>query len=246
MKLNGNILDAIRKAIDYYGNTSQFAKKVGISHSTILFWLNGKTTNISGSIWDKKLRRKLRPFMTEPEPPPKPIAVHDPQTKYGSGAKGEPVQQFGKKIPALPFSQMDHLDITLQSPVSFVRSEMEAEAVFANPVTDYSFALLLDKAEYCPALPLGTPVLITGEDYAEPGDIVVARTRHPARLCFARYDRDGSRTRLIPLNPKLSPMEWDNHENAEKVFWLFPVREIAIDLGSFQWIGSSLVPRVRR
>ena len=244
MKLNDNIRDAIRKAIDYYGNTSQFAKKVGISHSTILFWLKGKTCNISGSIWDKKLRRKLRPFM-EPETPPKPLAVHDPRSNYRADGKDTMEKQLGKKIPALAFSKMDHLDITLQSPVSFVRAEAEDEAVFANPVTAYSFALLLDRPEYCPALPLGTPVLITGEDYAEPGDIVVARTRHPARLCFARYDRDASRTRLIPLNPKLSPMEWENDENAEKVFWLFPVREIAIDLGSFQWIGASLVRKTR-
>ena len=243
MKLTNNILDAIRKAIDYYGNTSQFAKKVGISHSTILFWITGKTANISDSIWEKKLRRKLRPFMSEPETPPKPIAVHDPRSRYRTDGSKETEKQSGKKIPALAFSEMDRLDITLQSPVSFVRAEAKAEAVFAHPVTDYSFALLLDKPEYCPSLPLGTPVLITGEDYAEPGDIVVARTRHPARLCFARYDRDDTRTRLLPLNPKLSPMEWDNHENAEKVFWLFPVREIAIDLGSFQWIGTSLVPR---
>jgi|GEM_PF-1400701 len=247
MKLNENILSAIRKAIDYYGNTSQFAQKVGVSHSTVLFWLSGKTGNISGSIWDKKLRRKLRPFLTEPENPLHAMTVHEQPGSYLKSDKStvesenDSVCGQTRKVPAIAFSGMDRLDITLQSPVSFVRAESDCEVIFANPVTAYSFALLLDRPEYCPSLPLGTPVLITGEDYVEPGDIVVVRTRHPARLCIARYDRDDNRTRLVPLNPGISPMEWNNHENAEKVFWLFPVREINIDLGSFRWTGSSLI-----
>ena len=50
MKLNAEILDAIHRAVDYYGNTSQFAKEIGVAHSTVLFWLSGKTSNINGTI----------------------------------------------------------------------------------------------------------------------------------------------------------------------------------------------------
>ena len=247
MKLNDDILSAVRKAIDYYGNTSQFAQKVGVSHSTVHFWLSGKTGNISGSIWDKKLRRKLRPFMTDPENSSLPLSIHEPTGQYlkskktARSAAGPDDSPEDRSVPAVGLSSMDRLDITMQSPVSFVRTEATEKVIFANSVTEYSFALLLDRPEYCPGLPLGTPVLIIGGDYAENDDIVVAHTRRPARLCFARYVRDGAMTRLIPLNPDFAPMEWNNHENAEKVFWLFPVREINIELGSFKWIGSSLI-----
>lgn len=47
MKVTPEILDAIDRASDYYGNITLLAQNLGIAHSTILFWRSGKTTNIS-------------------------------------------------------------------------------------------------------------------------------------------------------------------------------------------------------
>ena len=64
MKITPSIIDAINKAIVYYGNVSQVAKNMGVAHSTVLFWISGKTENISGHLWISKIRPVLAPFMS--------------------------------------------------------------------------------------------------------------------------------------------------------------------------------------
>jgi hypothetical protein len=66
MKITPEIKAAIGKAIEHYGNVTQFAKNVGLAHSTVLFWQNGKTTEVSGRVWAQKLRPALLPFMDDP------------------------------------------------------------------------------------------------------------------------------------------------------------------------------------
>ena len=244
MKLNPEILEAIRKAVDHYGNTSQFAKKIGVAHSTVLFWLSGKTANINGTIWEKRVRRVLREFMN-PKPSsaePAQDTLQDSRSRFDSGL--ESAENFSlRAIPAVEFSRMHDFDPTMQSPVSFIKKCGLDMIPFANRCSNCSFGLILDKAAYWPSLPLGTRLLISGCDYAENGDIVVGKLRDPAELFCCRCFRTDDRTRLEPLNPDLPVMEWSNSENAEKMFWIFPVKEISINLSDTFWTGNTLSRR---
>ncbi len=237
MKLTPELLSALQRAIEHYGNTSQFAKHLGIAHSTVLFWLNGKTSNISGHIWISKMRRELRPYMNG---------------RYNSGnCVREDIAPFresalnapDKRVAMLNFSGMADFDSTLEAPLSFIRSRSARQTQFANAGRDCFFALELDDPRSCPFLPLGTRILVSGGDYAENGDIVIAKLRNPQALVFCRYLRDNDMIRLIPLNPEYPAMEWPNSENAEKVFWMYPVAEISIDLLNNKWKDGRLVLR---
>ena len=244
MKLNPEILEAIRNAVEHYGNTSQFAKEIGVAHSTVLFWLSGKTSNINSTIWDKRVRRVLRKFM--PAPASKLSALHDQPGSFSTNQIAAPMveKERVRKVPAILLSKMNDFDITMQAPVSFVRQNSIAEVPFANECTDYSFALLLDDPKFCPELPIGSRLLIRGTDYADDGDIVIGKTRAPARLFFSRLHRsEDGMTRLEPLNPKLPELVWNTGENAEKVFWIFPVNEISINLQSCRWQNNTLVSK---
>ena len=250
MKLNPEILEAIRKAVDYYGNTSQFAKKIGVAHSTVLFWLSGKTANINGTIWEKRVRRVLRDFMN-PKPSsasadPYPNELQDPRSPYNSALPSAAETQ-GKislrLIPAINFSRMIDFDNTMQSPVNFIRKCSQEMIPFANLCSNCSFGIILDKAEYWPSLPQGARLLISGCDYAENGDIVIGKLRSKPALFCCRCFRTENVTRLEPLNPKLPAMEWPDSENAEKMFWIFPVKEISINLSDACWTGNTLSKR---
>ncbi len=65
MKITPEVMKALNRAVEHHGNVSQFAKKVGISHSTVLFWQSGRTSNINGGVWVRKLRPALLPFMED-------------------------------------------------------------------------------------------------------------------------------------------------------------------------------------
>ncbi len=242
MKLNPEILEAIRRAVEYYGNSSQFAKEIGVAHSTVLFWLSGKTANINGTIWEKRVRRVLRKFMP---PAGQSGAIHDPGTPFlPASAPQLPDKNPTRKVPAIPLSSMIDCDITMQAPVSFARQNAVADIPFANVCTDFSFALLLDDPKFCPSLPLGSRLLISSSNYADDGDIVIGKTRNPAKLFLARLHRSSDgKTRLEPLNPKQPEKSWDTAANAENVFWIFPVTEISIDLNTCRWQQDKLVEK---
>lgn len=236
MKLTPELLNALQRAIEHYGNTSQFAKHLGIAHSTVLFWLNGKTSNISGHIWISKMRRELRPYMGRYS---SGNCVREEAAPFRESALPAPE----RKIFMLNFSGMADFDSTLEAPVFFIRCRSERQTQFANAGRDGFFALELDDPRCCPFLPLGTRILVSGGDYAENGDIVIGKLRNPQSLVFCRYFRDNDMIRLIPLNPEFPAMEWSNSENAEKVFWMYPVAEISIDLLNNKWKDGKLILR---
>ena len=85
MNVTQDVKNALQRTIDAYGNVSQFAKAVGVAHSTVLFWLSGKSPNINGRVWMKKIRPALLPFLTPEEErllAPDYKVLHEPQTLY--------------------------------------------------------------------------------------------------------------------------------------------------------------------
>jgi len=67
MLITPEIQELLIRAIDYQGSITQLARKLGIAHSTIIFWQSGKTKEISGRVWAQKLRPLLLPFASPEE-----------------------------------------------------------------------------------------------------------------------------------------------------------------------------------
>lgn len=235
MKLNDEILAALKRAIKHYGNTSQFADHIGVAHSTVLFWLSGKTANVSGKIWTGSLRRELRAFMKEPD---ERFMVREDMVPF-SDLK----PHVSREISMAKYSIMKDFDPTVESPVSFVREHASGSAAFTNGKMESFFALELDEEAAGPFLPVGTKLLLSSSDYAQDGDVVICKLRNPATLVICRYQREGSKICLTPLDTKLPAREWPVSENPEKIFWIYPVEEIIIDLLKKRWTEKGLVDR---
>lgn len=235
MKLNDEILAALKRAIKHYGNTSQFADHIGVAHSTVLFWLSGKTTNVSGKIWTGSLRRELRAFMKEAD---ERFMVRD-ETLPLSGLN----PHASREICMAKYSDMKDFDATVESPVSFVREHAIGSTNFTNGKMESFFALELDEDAAGHFLPKGTRLLLSGFDYAQDGDVVVCKMRNPSSLVIGRYQKVQSMIRLIPMDTKIPAMEWLAEENPEKIFWMYPVEEILIDLLKKRWTETGLEDR---
>lgn len=236
MKLNDEILAALKRAIKHYGNTSQFADHIGVAHSTVLFWLSGKTSNISGKIWTGSLRRELRSFMKEPQDDR--LMVREDTVTFSDLRANT-----GRDIAMAKYSAMKDFDSTVESPVSFVREHAVSSSTFTNGKMDSFFALELDEDAAGSVLPKGTKLLLSGFDYAQDGDIVICKRRNPSELVIGRYQKIKSMIRLTPLDTKRPSVEWLAAENPEKIFWMYPVEEIIIDLLKKRWTETGLENR---
>ncbi|OQA86160.1 MAG: hypothetical protein BWY31_01496 [Lentisphaerae bacterium ADurb.Bin242] len=239
MKLTPEILNALRLAIEHYGNTSQFAKHVGIAHSTVLFWLSGKTSNISGHIWVAKIRRELKNFMNEPEDRHFGYMLREDQEPY----RRKMPELESKRAPLVTFTEILGFDSTLESASAFAKRLGDRVAFFANPVKDSYFALKVDSSDLCPMFPIGTVMLVAGGEYAQDGDIVVGKLRNPATVILCKYTRNEETIQLTPLNGKKKAFQWNNKDNAENLVWLYPVLEININLLNRKWENGELVEK---
>ena len=97
MKVTPEILKALNRAKDYYGNTTQLAKHLGIAHST---------KNISGQLWCRLLKEELAPFMAD----------SDEKRK----------EQGRKEVYCVSCTQFMQFDPTMESPCHFAESHGSA------------------------------------------------------------------------------------------------------------------------
>ncbi len=245
MKVTPEILDAIDRASDYYGNITLLAQHLGIAHSTILFWRSGKTTNISGKLWIEKIHQKLKPFM--------PGGIHykemeslnaakyqlrDDRASYGS----EQISKENPDVPITAFKDFTDFDPLVESPVDFTKKHPapSGSMKFACEVKDGYFALSSD-ASVKSSFPDGTAFLIAWGEYPRDGGVVAAKLRDSGQILIAHFRKQDGQIRLHPLAGKKA-YEWPAKENSMNLLWMYPVYEIRIDLAANKWEENALLP----
>ena len=237
MKVTPEILAAIDGAIEHYGNITQFAKHLGIAHSTILFWKNGKTGNISGQLWINKLRHELKPFMQGTSDRSR-FTLREDSMPY---AAEQPLR--ANKAPLATFSQIADFDPTVESPSTFASNLGGRSVLFAREVKPGYFALELDESAKCGDFPLGSVFLVASGEYAQNGDTVVARLRDSGEIVVRHYLREDKSVKLAPVNGNGKSFEWDAKDNSSHIVWMYPVVEINLDLSAYRWIKDRLVAK---
>lgn len=245
MKVTPEILDAIDRASDYYGNITLLAQNLGIAHSTILFWRSGKTTNISGKLWMEKIHQGLKPFMPggihykeiESLNPAK-YMVREERAAYGMPPEPQPVSS----VVVTAFEKFAEFDPLVESPVSFAKKNPYASGTtgFACKLKDEYFALAMDESVKS-MFPMGTTFLIAWGEYPQDCGIVAAKLRDSGQIVIAHFQKQDAQIKLAVLGTK-KVYEWPAKENSLNLVWVYPVHEIRINLSENRWIDNRLVP----
>ncbi len=215
MHITPELRKGLQRAIDEYGNVSQFAKAIGVAHSTVLFWLSGKSPNISGRVWIRKVRPVLLPFLT---PEKEQIGI--------SGFFDSQVTPFYRKFPLpenfdaplLSWKQAAELEPSVE-PIqeSISRSIKLTVCRFARPVRESHFAL-----EFTGGFVVPLYGLIGGGEYPAPDDLVLAKLRSPDKLLLARLFRREDDFTLVSAE---KVYRWNSREQPDCLCWCFPVLE---------------------
>ena len=53
MKIDHEIRDAIREAVKKEKNPYRFGLRIGVAHTTVARWLDGRTENVEGGAWER-------------------------------------------------------------------------------------------------------------------------------------------------------------------------------------------------
>lgn len=238
MQITPEIMEAIKKAIDLHGNVTQFAKHLGIAHSTVLFWMSGKTTEISGRLWAQKLRPSLLPFLGPSAFDDRPLNKAFFMTREDMAAYGRPetsVVSMRHEAPVISFAQVAGFDPAIEPIDCYAKGCGEEAAIFANEVKPGYFALKVEGDSICPDFPPGTVLLVAGGEYPQCGDTVIAKIRGSGQVVVKLYSRDDSSIKLSSVNSRGQKFEWDCKDNPGYLDWMYPVLEANIDLRAKRW-----------
>lgn len=228
MNVTQDVKNALQRTIDAYGNVSQFAKAVGVAHSTVLFWLSGKSPNINGRVWMKKIRPALLPFLTPEEErllAPDYKVLHEPQTLYSLRSPFAPPVPKTSAVPLLSLDQIASLDVSIEPIAEFIaRCKDSRSCRFSTEAKPSYFALPYE----IPGLPVALNALIGGGDYPSSGDFVLAKIRENGSIVTGRFLRDDEKISLVPeFGSGSAAITWDLRTTPGYLCWIFPILELS-------------------
>ncbi len=239
MKITPEIRAVLERALEYYGNTAQLAKKIGVAHSTVYFWAMGRTENISGKLWNSKVRPVLEPFR---EPPAGQTAdalqsmvlresaqqVYQPNPGPSQESSSCAAEKGCQQVPLVSFEVFRNFDPANTSLKHFVRKKQQGSVNFACSYTDGGIAVRLDR-DFPGLFIAGTDLLLASGDYPGSGCCVLARLQSTGEVVFARFLRDGSRIQLHDMLTDSIIDAWDSAVSIGRTLWMYPVLEARRD-----------------
>jgi len=226
-KISNEIKKALDSAIAAYGNITQLAKEMGIAHSTVLFWQNGKTKSISGQLWRTKISPILLPFMdgAYPHTPNTPVlTASETKAKYNEEPKPEKKEVL-HEADIIDVQLLHDYDPSFDALDKFVKKHSTGKVTFAREVKPGYFALngISDRGY---PMQKGTSLLIGGLETAQNSELVLARIHTGGEIVLRTLVRMGTRIRLQPApNARGKAYEWDINRNPRFLHWMYPVLE---------------------
>ena len=231
MVLDDAVRNALKKAIEKHGNVLRFSRAIGVSHTTVLFWLKGKTSKINMTLWQSVVRPAIAEFLEEN--PARiaervPLQAREAPASYSTEAKR--AQTSNGEAPLLTFSDLLLLEPHMEPVEEFSAAHAKRFAAFPVPVEPGNFAVEVD-AEHADYFMEGACLLVGWPDYPEDGDVVLARLREPDRILIRKYRRDSKKIVLKPLlrggKDLVVPREKRGY-----FLWIMPLREAVMPLRS--------------
>ena len=227
MVINESIRKAIRAAIEKSGSSLSFSRTVGVSHTTVSFWLSGRTRKINAAVWQNLLPR-IQEYLPDESIsyPCAPVAAapagrilrEQPAGWYGAGP--------GPKVsaPLLHFADLADFDPQIDSVEEIIRGKSTGSAVFTSCVLPGYFAVEVDR-KHSGFFAEGTRLLLRWQDAPCDGDTVLVKLRNKKDFLFARYTRIGDGIELAPLQKGARKRSIPKTAFHNVCRWIVPVRE---------------------
>ena len=233
MVITETIRQAIITAIEQSGSTLNFARSVGVSHTTVAYWLKGRTRKINPTIWNNLLPLiggYLGDIGTGPEPSYRyPTSTSSSQPKYvlrersaTSSIYDAPSKELNT-APLFDFSDLEDYDPSFDSLEWLARERARGQATFTMTVVPNEFAVEVDE-KHAGFFPAGTRLLIQNDTPVD-GEVVLVKLRENNQFLFARYGRSAGSVTLTPLQKGVKKLTLSREEFHGVCSWIATVRE---------------------
>jgi len=230
MVITESIQNAIQAAIRKCGSSLSFSRMIGVSHTTVTYWLNGRTRKINSTVW-QNLLPLIKDYLAPEDSisyPCDPVAAMNPNYVLREPSGGRyAVDSAKSSVPLFRLEDLADYDPQIDPIEDLIREKTEQSASFTSPVMPYYFAVEVDDT-HSAFFPVGTRLLLRGQDAPGDGDTVLVKLRDKKEFLFAVYTRTDDKIVLTPLHGAGKKRIIPRGEFHNLCCWISPIREAVL------------------
>ena len=231
MVITESIQNAIQAAIRKCGSSLSFSRMIGVSHTTVTYWINGRTRKINSTVW-QNLLPLIKDYLTPEDSisyPCDPVAAMNPNYVLREPYGGRYAADSGAKssVPLFRLEDLADFDPQIDPIEDLIREKTEQSASFTSPVMPGYFAVEVDDA-HSDFFPVGSRLLLRGQDAPGDGDTVLVKLRDKKEFLFAVYTRTDDKIVLTPLRGVGRKRIIPRNEVHNLCCWITPIREAVL------------------
>ena len=227
MVITDSIRKAIQAAIRKSGSSLSFSRSIGVSHTTVSYWLKGRTRKINSTVW-----QNLLPYIKDYLDPSETISYPSNVMPVGSTrhvlqerpAAWHDTTPVLTSVPLLRLADIADFDPQIDSIEELVREKSKASVAFTSPILPGCFAVEIDK-DRSGFFPVGTRLLLRWLDAPGDGDAVLVKLRGKEEFLFAVYSRKGGGVVLTPLQSSGRKRTIPRGDFHKVCGWIVSIRE---------------------
>jgi hypothetical protein len=199
MVITESIQNAIQAAVSKSGSLLSFSHSIGVSHTTVSYWLNGRTRKINSTVW-----QNLLPQISEYIDPSESISYPCGAAAVGNTgfALREQSAGYGRigrtSAPLLHLADLKSFDPQIDSIEELLREKAQSSVLFTSSVRPGYFAVEIGRNQ-SGFFPAGTRLLLRWPEAPGDGDTVLVKLREKNEFIFAVYTRKSGEVVLMPL-----------------------------------------------
>lgn len=214
---------SLSEAVDKAGGLLAFSRRIGVAHSTVLFWLTGKTKRINSDLWRGRVYPEIESYLAGNLHETDLSAVRE---KYADSLDGT----FGEKqmlsVPVVCERDMMRYDPVMESVRGFAEKFACGKEMFLCDSRKKYFAVRLESCDSLPFPCHEALLLCTADERVKNNAFALLRMRGGGlRVC--RVVCSGDRVALEPF-ADAGADEWNYREERGRVEWMFPALWIKI------------------
>lgn len=227
MVITESIQNAIQSAIRKSGSSLSFSRTIGVSHTTVTYWINGRTRKINSTVW-QNLLPLIKDYLSPEESisyPCDPVAAMNPNYVLREPSGFRYADSRAKSsVPLFRLEDLADFDPQIDPIEDLIRKKTDQFASFTSPVMPGYFAVEVDEA-HSVFFPAGTRLLLRGQDAPCDGDTVLVKLRDNKEFLFAVYARTDDKITLTPLRGNGKKRMIPRSEFHNVCCWISPLRE---------------------
>ncbi len=220
MRLIDNMIrKSLVEAVEKSGGLLAFSKRIGVAHSTVLFWLNGKTKSINSDLWRGRVYPEIESYLAGNLPK---MELNMIREKYSDCLSGAFAENRMVSVPVVRESDMMHYDAVVESVEMFAEKFSAENVVFICDVRKKHFGVRLEYCDRSSFYPSGAILLCVADECVRNGDFAVLRMRNVDGLQVCRFFCEGDCISLVSLSDSMKKVEWNYRKDRGRVEWMFP------------------------